>query len=301
LLAPAIPSPPATIPLPSFDSAQLLQTFLNTSLGDCVIADHGHFLAGITAGAGKAFTPTDAQIQTDYSSACGYIPGDPFSDQGCDIPTVLAYYQSTGFADGSKLLGSTDIDATNQTAVQQAIWIAGGVCFGVGLPDAWINNAPQASGFTWDVAGNADQMNGHCFEGFGYTAQGVLIATWGMWGTITWKAVAEYASATQGGELHTRVNPEMVNATTGLSPGGLTLNQICTYFNAMGGNVVVPPGPTPTPTPGPVSVNVPFGVYNLTITGTAVTPTPPTIVVPDPATVTVCGQSITIAATLASK
>jgi hypothetical protein len=47
-------------------------------------------------------------------------------------------------------------------------------------------------------------------------------------------------------------------------------------------------------------VNVPFGVYNLTLTGTAVSPAPPAIVVPTPVTVTLGGQSITIAATLAT-
>jgi hypothetical protein len=301
-----IPTPPVTIPLPGYDAQQLAQMFLNDTYGDCVIADAYHYLGGITSGAGKPFIATDKQVTTDYSNACGYVPGNPFSDQGCDIPTVLDYYQSTGFADGSKLLGSVDIDATNQLAVQQAIWITGGVCFGVGLPDAWLNPTPQQSGFVWDVAGSADQGNGHCFEGFGYNAQGVLIATWGMWGIVTWAAVAKYASSGQGGELHARVNTEMINPATGLAPNGLNMNQICTYFNAMGGSVVVPPAPnpsptpTPTPTPSPVSVNVQFGVYNLTITGTAVSPSPPAVVVPSPVTVTVGGQSITIAATLAS-
>ncbi len=126
-----------------------------------------------------------------------------------------------------------------------------------------------------------------------------------------WAAVADYASSGQGGELHARINPGMVSATSGLAPNGFNLNQICTYGNALGDNVIVPPAPTPThvnpPTPGPTptSVNVPFAVYNLTVSGVLVSPARPTIIVPDPVTVplTVGNQqiSLTIAAALASK
>ena len=310
LLSAPIPTPPPTLPIPASCAKGLSQTFMNTQLGCCVISHHAHFLANITSQVGApggGFIYTDAQIIKDYSAVGGYIPGDPFSDQGCDIQTDLDYLQSTGFADGSKLLGSINIDPSSQLAMLQSVWITGGVCFGMSLPDAWINPGPQQSGFVWDVAGSPDDGNGHCFTGFAYpNSQGIAIATWGMVGTITWAAIAKYGAASANGEVHSYVNPEMIDPKTGLAPNGLTLNQICTYFNAMGGSVVVPPAPnpsptpTPSPTPGPISVNVPFGVYNLTLTGTSVSPAPPAIVVPSPVTVNLGGQSITISATLAS-
>ncbi len=304
LLGSTVPTPPSTIAIPASCANGLSQTFMNTQLGCCVIAHHAHFLANITSQVGKPFIYTDQQIITDYSAVGGYIPGDPFSDQGCDIGTDLSYLQSTGFADGSKLLGSINIDPTSQLALQQSVWITGGVCFGMSMPDAWINPAPQQSGFVWDVAGAPDDSNGHCFEGFAYpTAQGIAIATWGMVGTITWAAIAKYGAASANGEVHSYVNPEMVASNTGLAPTGLNLNQICTYFNAMGGSVVVPPSPTPTPgptpTPAPVSVNVPFGVYNLTISGTPSTPAP-VATPPSPVTVTWAGQTLVISATMAN-
>lgn len=304
LLGSTVPTPPGTIGIPSLCAQGLSQTFMNTQLGCCVISHHAHFLANISSQIGKPFIYTDQQIIADYHQVGGYSPGNPFSDQGCNIDDDLTYLQSTGFADGSKLLGSINLDPTSQLAMTQSVWITGGVCFGMAMPDAWINPAPQQSGFVWDVAGSPDDSNGHCFTGFAYpTSQGIAIATWGMVGTITWGAIAKYGAAAANGEVHSYVNPQMIDPKTGLSPNGLTLNQICTYFNAMGGNVVVPPGPTPNPTPNPtpVSVNVPFGVYNLTITGTAVNPAPPAVVVPDPVTVTVGGQQITISAALASK
>ncbi len=320
LLGSTIPPPPATIAIPASCANGLSQTFMNTQLGCCVIAHHAHFLANITSQNGQAtpFIYTENQIIKDYEVVGGYIPGDPFSDQGCDISTDLAYLTSTGFADGSKLLASTNpnataggsinIDPTSQLALTQSVWITGGVCFGMSMPDAWINPAPQQSGFVWDVAGQPDDSNGHCFEGFAYpTSQGIAIATWGMVGTITWAAIAKYGAASSSGEVHSYVNPEMINPATGLAPNGLNLNQICTYFNAMGGSVVVPPAPnptpvptpTPTPTPTPVSVNVPFGIYNLTISGTPTVPAP-LVTVPSPVTVTWAGQTLVISATMAS-
>ena len=51
-------------------------------------------------------------------------------------------------------------------------------------------------GFVWDVAGPANPDNGHCFVGVGYTDIGVVIDSWGMLGTITWAAIAAYATTT---------------------------------------------------------------------------------------------------------
>ncbi len=121
-----------------------------------------------------------------------------------------------------------------------------------------------------------------------------------MVGTITWGAIAKYGAASANGEVHSYVNSHMIDSTTGLAPNGLTLNQICTYFSMMGGNVVVPPGPTPTPTPGQVSVNVPFGVYNLTISGTPNTPATPATP-PDPVTIKWNGQVLVLSATMVSE
>src|SRR5208283_2559253 len=95
LLGSTIPTPPSTIVVPSSCTNGLSQTFMNTQLGCCVIAHHAHFLANITSQIGKPFIYTDKQIINDYSAVGGYTPGDPFSDQGCDISTDLSYLQST--------------------------------------------------------------------------------------------------------------------------------------------------------------------------------------------------------------
>ena len=88
LLSAPIPTPPTSIAIPASCASGLSQTFLNDQLGCCVISHHAHFLANITSQVGKPFIYTDSQIIKDYSAVGGYIPGDPFSDQGCDVGTT---------------------------------------------------------------------------------------------------------------------------------------------------------------------------------------------------------------------
>src|ERR1700675_4530505 len=52
---------------------------MNDTLGDCTIAACGHALQVFTGG--KINEP-DATIESYYSKWCGYVPGDPSTDNG---------------------------------------------------------------------------------------------------------------------------------------------------------------------------------------------------------------------------
>ena len=56
---------------------------------------------------------------------------------------------TVGYPTGQKLAAYCLVDGTNKTEVQQAMWLAESLYFGVGLPDAWVNPFPSAGGFTW--------------------------------------------------------------------------------------------------------------------------------------------------------
>src|SRR5271157_5980637 len=133
LLASPVPAPPASIPIPDSCAVGLSQPFMNNQLGCCVISHHAHFLANITSQIGTPFIYSDQEIVSDYHAIGRYIPGDPWTDQGCNIGTDLSYLQSTGFADGSKVLGSVNLDPDSPLALSQSIWITGGVCFGMSM------------------------------------------------------------------------------------------------------------------------------------------------------------------------
>ena len=275
-----LPAPPATLDLTAAAMTPLRNIYGNDNLGDCVIAGGYHEVGVATGNAGTAFVATSAQIIADYSAIGGYVPGNPATDQGCDLPTANAYWTTHGFANGTKLAGWLAIDPTNQTEVMQALWLFESLDFGVSLPDAWVNPMPQDDGFTWGVAGKPDPNNGHCFVGVAYNAQGVQIDTWAEFGTVTWAAVAKYAATANGGELYVLLTPDIIAKATAKAPNGFDWPTLIADFNALGGNVPVPT-PTPTPTPVPVPTPTP------TPTPTPVpTPTPTPTPVPVPPTPT---------------
>jgi hypothetical protein len=243
-MARGLSAPPATTDYTQAAAVALANIYENDTLGDCVIAAIEHTEGVLT---GNANPPpllyTDDQTTAFYSAACGYVPGDANTDNGCDIQQTLAYWENNGSPAGSthKIVGYLSVDPTNVNEFQTALWLFENLVFGVELPDAWISPFPSASGFVWDVAGPSDPQNGHCFPGFGYTAQGVTIATWGMTGLLTNAGVAQYAASGAGGELYVVISQDQLNTASQLAPNGFDWDQLVADFQALGGNVTPPP------------------------------------------------------------
>jgi len=228
-------------------ASSLVDVYLNDQLGDCVIAA-GYHLVGVATGnaTGTPFVATDAQITADYSAIGGYVPGQPSTDQGCDEQTALNYWTSRGFADGSQLCGWLAVDGTDKKTVQTALYLFENLFFGVELPDAWISPFPSADGFTWDVAGAADPQNGHAFLGYGYDDKGVTIDTWGLRGTVTYAAIAQYATMAGAGELYVLLTPDLVAKGQSRAPNGFDWSSLVADFDALGGKVPAPSPPAVT-------------------------------------------------------
>lgn len=246
-----VPTPPASIDYSPKAKTALGNVYLNDQLGDCVIAG-GYHIVGVETGnadGGTPFIASTKQITADYSAIGGYVPGDPNTDQGCDEQTALNYWTQHGFANGTKLVGWMAVNATNKTEIEQAVYLFENLYFGIELPDAWINPFPSAPGFVWDD-GHPDPENGHCVMGVGYDAQGVQIDTWGLIGTITWKAIAHLCGPSGGGELYVMLTPDQLAKGQTKAPNGMAWTDLITDFDALGGNVPVPPAPTP-PQPQP--------------------------------------------------
>ena len=206
----------------------------NDSLGDCVIAGGYHIVGVETGNAGKQFIATQKQIIVDYGAIGGYVPNDPSTDNGCDEPTALNYWQNHGFADGTKILGWLSVDPNNLTQVQQVLWLFENLMFGIELPDAWVNPMPQSSGFVWGQAGQADPNNGHCVAGVGYSQGGITIATWGMLGIMTNGAVSQYTAGSSGGELYTILSEDAIIKATKKAPNGFDFSQLSADLASMG-------------------------------------------------------------------
>ena len=215
---------PSSVNYGGLATAAIRQMYLNDQLGDCVIAGIAHLVGVFTANAKRPEALyTDAQITALYSAIGGYVPDNPATDQGCDEQTALNYWMNTGAPAGShRIHGWVSVDANNLHEVQTALYLFENLVFGIELPDAWINPAPAQSGFIWDTSSSpADPANGHCVVGFGYDSTGVNIATWGMTGTITDTAVAQYAGGSSGGELYTVVSHDAICRAANRAPNGV--------------------------------------------------------------------------------
>jgi hypothetical protein len=247
-----LPTYPGSADFTAKGAPSLSQMFGNDALGDCVIAGANHIFGVETGNAGNCVVTPEAQIVKEYSAIGGYVPGDPSTDQGCDLVTALNYYVKSG-----QLLAWLAVDGANFAEVQAALWLFENLYFGMELPDAWVNPMPSGPGFTWGVAGPQDGNNGHCVPGAAYDSTGVTIDTWAMLGKITPEAIAEYATAKNGGELFVMLSPLQLPKGQAKAPNGVAWSDILADFNAMGGTVAVPsPAPSPSPTPAPAGTVV---------------------------------------------
>ena len=137
-------------PMPPTLSRQMYE---NDTLGDCVCAavEHadGVFTGNAQSTAG-GLVYTNANTTALYSAACGYVPGDPSTDNGCDVQTVLAYWQNKGlFGSGNKITVMVDVNPSSLTEMQTAVYLFENFILGLDLPYAWITPFPSVSGFTW--------------------------------------------------------------------------------------------------------------------------------------------------------
>lgn len=244
----ALPTPPATSDYSARAGVVLSDVMLNDRLGDCVIAAGYHVVGLETGNAGNTFHATQQQIVADYSAIGGYDPNNSdATDQGCDIPTALRYWQTHGMANGTKIIGAVAIDPADKVEIMLAMYLFENLYFGVALPDQWISPFPSGPGFKWDVAGPADPSNGHAFMGVGHDSIGVHIDSWGMLGVVTYAAIAKYCSAISGGELHALLTPDQLAKGVSKAPNGVDWQAIVSDFNALGGHAPVPVQPPPAP------------------------------------------------------
>lgn len=243
---------PPTLDLTPKALTPLRDVYNNDTEGCCVIAS-GYHVRGVTSGNSGA-TPlhvTSAQINADYGAIGGFVVGDPSTDNGCDMQTAMNYWVSKGFQDSVKLTAWLSLDPKNEAQLKSALYLFENHFLGIELPDSWITPFPSGDGFTWD-ADTPDENNGHCIMSAGYTDKGTKIDSWGMFGTLTWEAIAELCSAADGGEIYVLLSPDMIAKGQTKSPDGFDWATLIADFNALGGKVPVPPpAPAPKPVPTP--------------------------------------------------
>jgi hypothetical protein len=121
---------------------------MNDTLGDCTIAACGHALQVFTGG---KITESDSVIESYYSKWCGYVPGNPATDNGGVELDVLNDWKSQGF-DGHVLEGFVQPQPQNLSHVMHSIAEFGGVYIGFQVPVSAMSQFQN--GQVWDVVAN---------------------------------------------------------------------------------------------------------------------------------------------------
>jgi hypothetical protein len=173
----------------------------NDTLGDCTIASKGHDLQVASLNAPPSAWPdgmitlTEAQAIEYYSQWDGYVPGDPSTDNGGEILTVLQDWHAQRLI-GHRLLAYASIAPDDQENISKAIELFGITDVGLQLPIT----AQSQIGGTWDIVGdpNTDpnsapgSWGGHDVTAAAYNATGLIFITWGALQAATWRWVKAY-------------------------------------------------------------------------------------------------------------
>ena len=198
-------------------------TLAPDGLGCCTISALGHGNQIWSASRKGLYTLPDLAILQKYEQWCGYVNGDPSTDNGGVEIDVLNNYRKSGFWKHT-LKMYADPQIKNWTAIAQSIWLFDFVYIGISLP------LTAQSQTVWDVVPNAGgdgepgSWGGHAVvvPKYAFMAQDILFTciTWGMLQPMTKAFWSTYVD-----EVHTLVSPEQLSLKTGETIQGYNLAQ----------------------------------------------------------------------------
>lgn len=194
-----------------------LGLLLNDHLGDCTIAGIYHARQVWSYAANKAMELANNSLALKmYTAICGYVDGQPDTDNGGIEQHVLGYWVNTGIPTNDntldKLLGFVELDPRAQQDAKRAIAEGGVVYIGIDIPEAWTQSAP---GSVWDKT-DSPVAGGHCVICVGYDDMYVDIISWGLHFKMTWGAWSEVVD-----EAYMLLDRAWIRAS-GLSPFDMT-------------------------------------------------------------------------------
>lgn len=230
-----------TPPPPSVDYTQGLPAnlgiMLNDTLGDCTCAAVYHAIQVWTYNASKnLLTEPDLDVKKLYVLACGYNPRVPGEGPGGNEQTVLTYLLNHGAPIGPgglqrhKIAAFVEVDPRNLDDVKRTISDCGVAYIGFNVPTS-LNLPDGVPPQVWDYdPTKAKTIGGHAVILAGYDANGATVISWGQKYTMTWSFFSHFVD-----EIYAIADSEWV-ASTGKTPGGLSLDELEVQMQALKGN-----------------------------------------------------------------
>ena len=209
-----------------------LGVMLNDQQGDCTCAGIYHAKQVWTANANPPIQEElDSNVESVYEGACGYVPGNPSTDNGGVEQEVLAYWMKTGVPTVSgvdNLLAFLEVDHRSTDDVKWAISDCGLVYIGIDVPAYLMDSVPDV----WDVNPAADNsiIGGHCIILPGYNSIGPKLISWGQVYQMTWAFFAQFTD-----EVYALADRSWITVK-GTTPGGLSITQLEQQMQALRGN-----------------------------------------------------------------
>lgn len=207
----------------------------NDVYGDCTIAAYYHAIQLWSSHCnrdGLTITEPDADVLALYSAACGYVPGDPATDQGGDEQTVLTYLSKVGAPTGPKgathhrLAAFVEVNPANLDDVKRSIAACGLVYIGFNVP-AYLMAAAPPPFWMLDDTGDNSIVGGHAIILTGYDDGGLDLISWGQAFRMTWKFFQRFVD-----EVYALVDYDWVN-TKGMTPAGIPLHALEAAMTAL--------------------------------------------------------------------
>lgn len=226
---------------------------LNDQWGDCTCAADANIVQQQTClGQGTEAVVADSEVLKAYEAVGNFDPsqggpGNNPTDQGAQVPDALGYLQKTGMlgSDGQvhKIAGYGQIDVTQRSRLQTAIWELGGLSIGINMPGSAMTqfNAGQY----WDVvADDGGNDGGHCTYVCGYNAVGYQLWTWNKLWFMTYAFWDKYVE-----EAWAVISQDWVNRASGKDPDGVDIVTLGAEFQAITGTNPFPAPAPPAPSP----------------------------------------------------
>lgn len=162
-------SPPAPVyPMNRLTPVKSWPMYLNDQLGDCCIAGYAHMIGAWTQLTYENEVLFSNPAITSYYSLCGgYVVGQPNTDQGCLLSTVLQNSMSTGLVDqkgvAHKIAGYAQLSLANMNNPAYLNWALknfGSVYVGINCPQS--AETQFSNGQPWTYVPGSANAGGHC-------------------------------------------------------------------------------------------------------------------------------------------
>lgn len=228
--------------------AAIRRMYANDQYGDCTIAAVFHLVGGWTGNdTSTCVTVPDQEVIQNYMR----LGANPGRDDGSIPGDVMAAWRRGAVTVNGKpnaVAGALAIDWASAAEVKAALYLFGGLHLSIDLPGEWANNPRE-----WATPQSASRIvGGHSVTIIDYTADGVVIGTWGSTRFMPWSVLAGLNRNT---ELYAILSPDWTNDDR-LAPNGVDVAKLQTALDVLGQGGL-PDDPTPVPPPTPPEPPVP--------------------------------------------